>query len=259
MSVKTHAQIRIALLFTGFFGGAILHTMLFSSIGGLAMLSFPICLFGGAYLLPHAFSRAVAAACPKCGGEASAGIRSSIVYVCRTCQAETNGAMALMGGEAAIRDEAALAAKEEPSRTRRFVLVFLLLGVVAAGIGVYLAVDSFRLVRDGVSTDAQVTNVTSTEGRDKDGNRVTNFTAHIQYQAGGRSHVLERGWSESPNSRCFAGCYRKGEKLKVIYLAEEPSVAKIHSIVDLYLTPALPLVIGLAFVAFASVMLLRKS
>jgi len=260
MRMKIHAQLRIFLMFAGFLGGLALVMIVQRDLGSLAFVAagliFP---FAGAFGLPLAFTSAVKAACPKCGGEAVAGWRTPANYLCRNCQSATIVAVELIGDEATMRAQAAVMEKEEPSRRRRFLGIFLLLGAVAFGIGVFLAIDSFSLVLKGVSTPAQVTNVTSTEGRDSDGNRVTNFRARIQYQAGGRVHALERNWSESPNSRCFAGCYSAGERLKVIYLAEDPSVAKVHSIVDLYLTPGLPLSVGLLFMIFAVAMLRNKS
>ncbi len=259
MQMKTHVQLRIFLMFAGFFGGGILNSMFWKDQGILAMPAFFIFLFGGAYLLPLTFSSAVAAACPKCGREAYAGARRPLFYACRNCQVETNAGMALMGGEAAMREQIAVMEKEGPSRDRRFPGIFLLLGVIAFGFGVFLAIDSVRLVRDGVTVDAQVTKVTATEGRDKDGNRVTNYTAHIQYWVGERPQTLRHGWSEGVNSTCVVGCYGQGARLKVIYLPADPATAKINSIADLYLFPGLPLLVGLSFIIVAGAMLRRKS
>jgi hypothetical protein len=259
MSMKTHVHLRIGLFLAGFLGGGILFMAFSGRLGELAMPAFFIFPFGGAYLLPLAFSSAVAAACPKCGGDAYAGALRPLFYACRKCQEETDLAMALMGGEAAFRERIAEAEKEEPSRTRQFVAVFLLMGVVAAGIGVFLAIDTVRLVREGVSVDAQVMKVTATEGRDKDGNRETRYTAHIQYKVGETLRSLQSSWSEGSNSHCVVGCYGQGERLKVIYLPADPATARIHSVADLYLFPALPLSVGLIFIAFAVVSLRKKS
>jgi hypothetical protein len=62
-----------------------------------------------------------------------------------------------------------------------------------------------------------------------------------------------------PKSSCAAGCYQKGERLKVVYLPADPATAKVHSAFDLYFSPGLPLFVGLTFIIVAGVMLRRKS
>jgi Protein of unknown function (DUF3592) len=258
MGLKTHLQLRIALMFVGFFGGggAILYLWLAASgaRGLLWQLLFFVLPFGGAYLLPLAFSRLFPAACPKCGGPAQAGTRNLALYVCGDCRTESNALMALMGGETAIRERIAVGGTEGPSRMRKFLRVFLIAGIAAMGFGAWLSVDSVRLVRNGVSVSAQVMKVTMSEGRDKDGNLELRYTAQIQYKVGATPMILERSWTQSPNSRCFSGCYDQGALLKVRYLPTDPGTAKVDSIGDLYLTPGMPFLIGLVFVAFSLLM-----
>ena len=257
-SIKTHVLVSIALMFAGFFGGAIAHMSFVRHLQGPGMLLFFILPLGGAILLPLAFGGLVAAACPKCGGPARAAPRSPFLYLCGGCGTQSNAAVELMGGGAALREQMRAAGKERPARGRRLLWIFLAVGTVAMGFGAWLSVDSVRLVRDGVSVTAQVMKVTMSEGRDKDGNRELRYTAQIQYKVGATPMILERNWSQSPNSRCFAGCYDQGEMLKIRYLPEDPATARVDSIGDLYLRPGIPFLVGLVFVAFALLMLRRK-
>jgi hypothetical protein len=258
MRIKAHVLIRIGLMFAGFFGGAIAHMIFFSHAGGIGSLLFFILPLAGAVLLPQAFASMVPSTCPKCGAAAATSVGSPFVYVCGGCGTQSNAAVELMGGGAALREQMRAAEKERPARGRRLLWIFLAVGTVAMGFGAWLSVDSVRLVRDGVSVTAQVMKVTMSEGRDKDGNRELRYTAQIQYKVGATPMILERNWTQSPNSRCFAGCYDQGEMLKIRYLPEDPATARVDSIGDLYLRPGIPLLVGLVFVAFALLMLRRK-
>ena len=70
MGLTTHLKARAALLFLGFFAGAILNMNLPLSVttGPLQGFLFFVLPFGGAYLLQFAFARLRPAACPRCGG-----------------------------------------------------------------------------------------------------------------------------------------------------------------------------------------------
>lgn len=241
----------------GFLAGAVLHIWLFRShnveAGGFLFFLMPI---AGAYLAPLAFAWIVPAACPRCGQvSAVAGARQLHIYQCRSCGASSNALLEMTAEMLEAQSDPVKQATTEG----RALWIFLLLGVVAVGLGAWFAVDSVRLVREGVSVQGQVMRVRMTgEDRDSEGNTRLNYTAEIQYKAGATIRTLHKNWSLKPGSTCFAGCYDQGAMLKVIYLPSDPGTARVDSFGDLYMLPGIPMLVGLLFIAFGVLMLRRR-
>jgi len=258
VGLKAHLTVSIALMFGGFFGGAILHMWLYRQGGALQEILFFVLPLAGAYLLPLAFARLAPAACPKCGGRAAAEPKNPLIYACRDCSAKFNGAEILLAEKA---EEALapgqVAARGTRSSFRQMPWLLLVIGLVAVGVSVYLAGDSLRLVRDGVSTEARVVKVSMRLDRDKEGKQVRVYTAAIQYQAGAAPFTIDRSWSVGENGSCLWPCYKQGENLKVIYLPADPASARIHSLSELFFAPGMFGLVGLVFV-LVSVIFLRK-
>jgi hypothetical protein len=265
LSIKSHLQGRIVALFVGFFGGAIAFQMWGSRLhaGDFTLFVMPLCVFGGAFLLPFLFSRIVSAECPKCGSDrAIAGSGKSTIYVCEACGAETNGLGALMGVDltamaAKANAQAATLATpagqaEEKKNRRRFGILFLVGGLAAIALAVVFAQDSIRLAREGVSTDAKVLRVTHERGSQDNG---MHHTAFVEYKVGGQAHTLRRSWSTSSGSVWTWPNYHQGEQLRVIYLPSDPARSSIDSAGELFFAPILLTVIGVVFSVFGVAMI----
>jgi len=99
-----------------------------------------------------------------------------------------------------------------------------------------------HLVLKGTSADGVVTNVV-------DGDEGS--TATIQFQAGTRAVTIERSVRHSSrgdsfSSRCI-GCYDKGERVRVLYLPDDPQNARVAKFMDLWAWPTAFLVLGIMF------------
>lgn len=257
LSIKSHLQVRIAALFVGFFGGAIAYSLWGSHLqaGRLSGFLMPLIVFGGAFLLPLAFSAMVSADCPKCGSDSAVPVSAkSTVYVCKACGTETNALGALMGVDAAAMAAAAAAARaapvptpeEEKKKASRFGILFLLFGLLAIGIAVWLGQDSIRLLREGLSTDAKVLRVTHELNRGSKDNE-TRHTAFVEYQVGGQARTLQRSWSSESGSFWTWPNYRQGERLRVLYLPSDPGTASIDTWAELFMTPIFLTLFGVVF------------
>ncbi len=256
--LKSHLNARIAAAFVGFFGGfAVFVFFVFGSPSrnfGLTALLFFGSIFGGAYLAQLAFSHAFPAACPACGAASAVPTpRNPVLYACRSCGAETDAVKAMLA-EALAKMRTEAQGEDRP----KLLWVFLVVGVVAIGVAVWLAQDSIRLLREGVSTEARVMKVTRQATRDSEGHSETTYTAFIEYRVGKTPLTLERSWSVKDGGHCMWPCYDRGEQLKVIYLPGEPYRAKVHSLSELFFAPVLTGLIGLVFAAFAVFMLRRR-
>lgn len=257
LSIKSHLQARIAALFVGFFGGAIAFSFWGRGLhaGGLTPFVMPLFVFGGAFLLPLLVSRMVNADCPKCGsGSAVPASAKSVVYVCAACGAETNGLGPLMGVDAAAMAAAANAEAAtlatpagqaaEKKNAARLGILFLVIGLVAIAIAVWLAHDSIRLEREGLSTDARVLRVTHERGSKDNEMR---HTAFVEYKVGGQARTLQRSWSSGSGSFWTWPNYHQGERLRVVYLPGDPDTASIDSWAELFVAPIFLTLFGVVF------------
>lgn len=247
------------MAFLGFFGGFALFVFLVFgkplSHAALTPVLFFAMIFGGGYLAQLAFSYALPAACPACAQPAAvASLRQPAVYVCRACGVASNAAHAMLAEAFASMPPPG----QQQKREAGVLWIFLVVGVGAMGVAAWLADDSLRLLREGVSTDAKVMRVTKQSTRDKDNNSQTSYTAFIEYRVGKNTLTLERGWSVKDGSYCMWPCYDQGEALKVIYLPGEATHAKIHSLRELFFAPVLLGTVGLAFAAFGFLMIRHR-
>lgn len=110
------------------------------------------------------------------------------------------------------------------------------IGVVCLLVAVALLVNPVRLVMHGKSADGVVADVTKRTVRDEKGKESVESTATIRFKAGERNMAIQRSWSEDRDgiSFCFAGCYSKGEKLKMRYLVDDPDIARVGSFWGLF-------------------------
>ncbi len=258
LPIRSHLNARIAAACVGFFGG--FAFFVFFVFGrphgdfGLTALFFFGSIFGGAYLAQLAFSHSSPAACPACGAASAVPTqRNPVLYTCRSCGAKTDAVKAMLA-EALAKMSAEAQGEDRP----KLPWVFLVVGVVAIGVAVWLAQDSIQLLREGVSTGARVMKVTTQASRDSEGHSQTTYTAFIEYRVGKTSLTLERSWSLKDGGHCMWPCYDQGEQLKVIYLPREPYRAKVHSLSELFFAPVLVGSIGLAFTLFGGLMLRKK-
>jgi len=103
-------------------------------------------------------------------------------------------------------------------------------------------VTPIQLVLKGTSADGVVTDVD--EGEE-------GSTATIQLQAGTRIVTIERrlGHSSSGDifsSRCI-GCYDKGERVRLLYLPDDPRDARVAKFMDLWAWPTALLILAIMF------------
>lgn len=117
-------------------------------------------------------------------------------------------------------------------------------GVLCLLVAVVLLVNPVRLVMRGKSADGVVTDVVKHTVRDAKGNESVRSTATIHFKAGDRNMAIQRSWSQDSGgiSFCFAGCYSKGERLKMLYLVDDPEIAEIGSFWGLF---GISLILGL--------------
>lgn len=123
------------------------------------------------------------------------------------------------------------------------------IGVLSLLAAVALLVNPVRLVMHGKSAEGVVTDVVvrevhrANEKNLKDREQLES-TATIRYSVGDRSMAIQHSWSlpRHGSSSCFAGCYSKGERLKVRYSVDDPGIARIESFGGLF---GGPLALGL--------------
>ena len=249
MGLSAHFQARIGVFAAGFFAAFGLFVFLIfdkrPDSFALTMLLFFGFVFGGGYLAQFAFTQLVPAVCPACGQrQAMATMNKPALYACRACGAESHAA------EAMRREQIARlpTPQQAENQVRGVSWLFLVVGLGMTVVAAWLAQDSILLLREGVSTPAQVMRVASRATRDSDGKRETTYTAFIEYRVGNGVVTLERMWSVRDGSHCVWPCYDRGEMLKVIYLPAEPSHAEVRSLPALFFAPVLVGGIGLLFV-----------
>jgi len=126
--------------------------------------------------------------------------------------------------------------QENPQTIPLGIGVLCLLGAVA------LLANPVRLLMHGKNADGVVTAVVESTSRDETGKTTIRSTATIRFKAGDRNMEIQRSTSRESGSTCIAGCYSKGERLKMLYLADDPEIAEVKSFVGLF---GGPLVLGL--------------
>lgn len=119
-----------------------------------------------------------------------------------------------------------------------------------------LLVQPVRLLMRGAGADGIVTSVVETTYDDADHKTRISSTATIRFRAGDRDMTIQRSTSREFGSTCIAGCFHKGERLKILYLAEDPNVAEVRSFPGLFGAPFVPGVV--AALAFLFAWLLRS-
>lgn len=120
--------------------------------------------------------------------------------------------------------------------------VLCLLGTIA------LLVDPVRLLMHGTSADGVVTTVVKSRYEDTDHKTRIRSTATIRFSAGERIMEIQYSTIREPGTWCIGGCYEKGDRLKVLYLAEDPAGAKVRSFPGLFSGPLMAGITGgLAF------------
>jgi hypothetical protein len=252
LRLSSHLYARAGAAFFGFFGGGALFTLFVFGrqdvpFGFTPFLFFGL-IFGGMYLAQLAFTLLVPAMCPACGGaSAFATVRRPAIYVCRACGAVNDASRAMLAEQLASMQSQAV--KQEKSGSR-LGWVFVAVGVACTGAGAWLAQDAIALQRDGISTEARVARVTQRPTFDSEGAAQTTYTASVQYQAGNDSRTLTRSWSVPVAGHCVSPCYQEGEQLKVIYMPGDPTRAKVHSLSELFMAPAIFGTVGIVFAAF---------
>lgn len=114
----------------------------------------------------------------------------------------------------------------------QFALAF---GVLSLAAMVAFASKPVRLLSEGTSAEAVVISLVESRLRDTphEAERIRS-TATIRFQAGDRAVEIERSTSRKPGAFCFAGCFRKGERLMVRYFADDPRVAEVDSFLGLF-------------------------
>jgi hypothetical protein len=123
------------------------------------------------------------------------------------------------------------------------------IGVLCMAGAVALMANPYRLLMHGKDADGVVTTVVESTFEDTDHKTRIRSTATIRFEADGRVMAIQRSSTRDLGSTCVAGCYSKGEKLKILYLAEDPQGAKVHSFVGLFSGPLTAGFVGaLAFV-----------
>ena len=129
----------------------------------------------------------------------------------------------------------------------RIALALSVLSLVAM---LAFAAKPIRLLHEGTSAEAVVISLVELRQRDSahEEERIRS-TATIRFQAGDRSVEIERSTRRKLGESCFAGCFRKGERLTILYFADDPQAAEVHSLLGLFGSVlAAALVAALAFV-----------
>ena len=257
LSLSSHLQGRVVALFFGFFIGGIAFNLLGEELhaGALTPFLLPVFVFGGAYLGQLVFGTIVTAACPRCGGEAATAAANPVLYICKACGAETNVLAEMV--RAKVAAAAGPGSVQEEKTGPRIGVIFLIVGIGAIGIAVWLGQESIRLVAEGVSTDARVSRVTRDSGRSSNSNE-TQYTAFVEYKVGNQVRTLQRSWSAKSGSSWTWPDYHQGEQLRVIYLPGEPSRASIDTLPELFFAPIFLTLFGLAFGGIGIAMLVYR-
>jgi hypothetical protein len=125
------------------------------------------------------------------------------------------------------------------------ICVLCLLGTVA------LLADPVRLLAQGKRADGIVAAVVESAYRDRETREDhIRSTATIRFEADGKIIEFERATSRRFGSTCIAGCYARGERMTVLYLAHDPSGARIGSFLGLFGTALFPGIAGIIALMF---------
>jgi len=128
--------------------------------------------------------------------------------------------------------------------------IVLGIGVIFILLSGAALVNPVRLVKNGESTEALVTDVVERTVRDSEGKTEVESTFTISFNAGDRKITIRRTDHRIANrtSFCIVNCLSKGERLRVRYLADQPDIAEIDSFSGLFGNPLLFGVVGSVFV-----------
>ena len=111
----------------------------------------------------------------------------------------------------------------------------LALGVLSLAAMLALTAKPVRLLNEGTSAEAVVMSLVESRQRNsaREEERIRS-TATIRFQAGDRAVEIKRSTSRKPGDSCITGCFRKGERLMVLYFADDPQAAEVHSLLGLF-------------------------
>jgi len=114
-----------------------------------------------------------------------------------------------------------------------------------------LLVEPMHLYLNGASADGVVTE--AGERRNSPPVHPNQWTrgygsATIRFNAEGQDREIHANWTRDRAAHCFAGCYSKGQRLKVRYLKGNPGNARVETWNGMF---GLPILFGLiAVIAF---------
>ena len=264
LSLESHFRARLVVIFCGMIGAFVTFALLPHRLHDAGMgptFFMPLLVFVGAYLLQQALSYVFPAECPSCGAASAVPVGKNMArYVCRACGAETNALESAMPGlvaRARATPPPPPPVEEQKTASLRWGWLFLIPGIVAIGIAIWLADESIRLVFAGVPTEARVSRVTHDSNRHSKDHEISH-TAFIEYKAGDKPLTLQRSWSTKGGTFWSWPNYAPGDHLKVIYLASDPSRASVHTLPELFLMPIFLSLFGLVFSAVGAAMIFRR-
>jgi hypothetical protein len=112
--------------------------------------------------------------------------------------------------------------------------VLFVVGATCALVAAALLVKPARLLAEGEWAEGEVVSLAEAPRYDSSAKRnVTWVTATIRFAGRGRVMHLSRSWDRD-GSLCIAGCYSRGERLKILYDPRDPEVAEVGTLFGLF-------------------------
>jgi hypothetical protein len=128
---------------------------------------------------------------------------------------------------------------------------YILFGIGFLGFGIFQFLKTRKLVKNGITMTAKVTDILQKESQsqDEDGYTTTSYSYYPVYEfttKDGETHTVE-----SKNGFAFKNKFKVGDSVEVIYLEEKPQDATIKKGGNLWFLPVIMIIVGVVFFVLA--------
>ncbi len=144
--------------------------------------------------------------------------------------------------------------------TNEDVAFFRLFGSIFAGVGsifviagIIIAVNTRSIAGKSISAQGTVIDLVKHTSKDSDGSSFTAYYPVIKFTANsGKPIEFEANSGSNPPT------YTKGQKVEILYNPQEPESAKINTLSDFWILPAMFIGMGSVFVLIGGIPLVKS-
>lgn len=128
---------------------------------------------------------------------------------------------------------------------------YILFSIGFLAFGIFQFVKTRKLVKNGITVNAKITDVLRKESQsqDEDGHTTTSYSYYPVYEFNDKQG--EKYTVESRNGFAFKNKFKVGDSVEVIYLEEKPRDAAIKKGGALWFLPIIMILLGIVFMILA--------